>query len=87
MDILGINKSTIYPSLEEESTKFTTLLDNSEEEIIKMAKHFNSGISFEISSGINKANNVIKNDLNKKRKYLKKPGAIATINTKNRKRK
>lgn len=79
LDILGINKSTIYPSLEEESTKFTALLDNSEEEFIKMAKYFNFGI--------NKANNVIKNDLNKNRKYLKKPGAIATINTKNRKRK
>lgn len=65
--------------MEEESTKFTALLDNSEEEFIKMAKYFNFGI--------NKANNVIKNDLNKNRKYLKKPGAIATINTKNRKRK
>ena len=64
LDILGINKSTIYPSLEEESTKFTALLDNSEEEFIKMAKYFNFGI--------NKANNVIKNDLNKNRKYLKK---------------
>lgn len=76
LDLLGISKSTIYPSLEEEAHKFIkelNILSKTDKAFDLMTDNF--------MTGVNAVNKVVKekSEEDKNRKYLKKQGALSQI--------
>ena len=76
LHLLGINKSSIYPSLEEETCKFIKELN-----ILSKTDKALDLITDNFMNGINAVNKVVKEKSgeDKERKYLKKKGALNQI--------